>query len=386
MKKRIFALVCTFVLVLAASGCGAAGNSAAEVSASASESPSAPASESPASGEPASEPAEPVVEEPPPDNSWEFDRPESHGVDPAILENLYAAVADTDLYAILIAKDGVVINEYYKDGYDENSVFRFASCTKSFSGALIGLAIENGFLSGVDAKLTEFFSQLADSDDALKKEITVEHLLTHTSGIYWSEWNGGPMFRELSQSENWVEFVLGQPMASEPGTVFNYTTGGSHLLGAVIQEATGQTAFDFGKEYLFGPMGMDSVEWRSDPQGVTDGGNGISMTARDAAKFGQLYLDGGEWKGRRIISEAWVEESVKTQAAGSWGTGEYGYSWWLKAFGTSTAHDVYYAMGHGGQYIFVVPEFELVVVMASRFQDTYAPQYFFNDYLIPACE
>jgi CubicO group peptidase (beta-lactamase class C family) len=316
---------------------------------------------------------------------WRVDSPENHGANPDTLKAFHSALEGTDILCALTVKDGVIIDEYYKEGESENSVLRFNSCTKSVSGALVGVAIEQGLLSGVDAKLTEFFPQLSLPGQEDKGDITVEHLLTHTSGIYWNEWSGGDYFHRLSKSENWVDFVLGQDMASAPGEVFNYTTGGSHLLGAVIGKAAGMTAYEFGLERLFKPLGMKSVQWRDDPQGITDGGNGLSMTARDAAKLGQLYLNGGRWEGRQIIPEEWVGRSVTRQAAGSPGTGEYGYSWWLKAFGSEGAwYDSYYAMGAGGQYIIVVPGLELVTVMASRHSDTYLPQYIFNDYVLAA--
>ena len=325
---------------------------------------------------------EEIEEEEAPDNSWEFDSPENRGVSRETLEAFHAAIDSVEtIYSAVTVKDGYIIDEYYKEGYDEDYVFRFASCTKSVSGALIGLAIEHGYLSGVDEKLTEFFEELNEPEQEDKRDITVEHLLTHTSGIYWNEWAGGDYFRRFSGSENWVDFVFSQDMSSMPGTVFNYSTGGSHLLGGVLQEATGMSAYEFGVEHLFSPMGMDSVKWRSDPQEITDAGNGISMTARDAAKFGQLYLDGGRWKDRQIISQEWVELSTKRQTAGSPSTGEHGYSWWLRSF---DGYSGFYAMGHGGQYIFAVPELNLVTVMTSRVSDTYLPQRYFTEYVIAA--
>ena len=334
-------------------------------------------------------PAEEEAEPPPtayiPYN-WAFAEPEERGVDGSTLKSFHNALANVNIQCAVTVKDGYIIDEYYKEGFDENSVFRFNSCTKSFSGALIGIAVEKGLLSGVDAKLTEFFPQLSQPNQADKQDITVEHLLTQTSGMYWNEWSGGDYFMRLSRSENWVDFVLSQAMVATPGKVFNYTTGGSHLLGAVIQSVAGITAYEFGVEHLFKPLGMESVQWRADPQGISDSGNGISMTARDAAKFGQLYLNNGKWDNVQVIPEKWVSLSVAQQAAGSPGTGEYGYSWWLKRFGTNGKwYSTYYAMGAGGQYIFVVPELNLVTVMASRVSDAYTPQYYFNDYVMAAC-
>ncbi|MCL2034810.1 MAG: beta-lactamase family protein [Oscillospiraceae bacterium] len=324
---------------------------------------------------------EPVEEEePPPDNGWQFDAPENHGVDRDMLERFHATLANVDIRCVLIVKDGYIIDEYYAEDCDENTIFHMASVTKSVTGAVVGLAVDRGLLH-VDEKLKDFFPQLNEPEQADKRDITVENLLTHTSGIYWNEWAGGDYYIRLARSENWVDFVFSQPMASEPGTAFNYTTGGSHLLGAVLQEAVGESAYDFAKEHLFNPLGMDGVLWQTDPQGITDTGNGIEMTARDAAKFGQLYLYGGNWRGQQIISEEWVEKSIRRQSAGSYGTGEHGYGWWLHSF---NGYQGYYAMGHGGQYIIVIPELNLVTVMASRVSNTYTPQYLFADYVIPA--
>ncbi len=317
-------------------------------------------------------------------HNWTFDSPENHGVNADMLKALHQAAAQTEIYSIVTAKDGVIIDEYYKEGYDAKSVFRLASCTKSISGALIGIAIDKGYVSGVDTKLTTYFPGLAQSGDAYKQEITLAHLLTHTAGFEWYEWGGGKMFGQFTRSENWVDFVLNRPIAAKPGTTFNYSTGGSHLLAAVLQQATGRTAADFGQEFLFEPLGMDSVRWSHDPQGITDGGNGISMTARDAAKFGQLYLNGGEWQGRQVVPAWWVEESVKVQFQRWDHSGSYGYQWWIRPFGDEN-YDTFYAMGHGGQFIFVVPELGLVTVITSRFSDTYAPRPYFYDYILAAC-
>jgi CubicO group peptidase (beta-lactamase class C family) len=245
---------------------------------------------------------------------------------------------------------------------------------------LTGIAIEKGILSGVDEKLSDFFPELVGTD---KDGITVEHLLENASGIRWRQWGGGRMWWEMASSENWVEFILSQPMEATPGTLFNYSCGGFHLLSAILEQAAGESAADFGERYLFGPLGIAVVSWLTDPQGITRGGSSASMTARDAAKLGQLYLDGGNWRGTQIVPEWWVEQSTKYQFAGSPGTGEYGYAWWLREL---AGYNVYYAMGYAGQYIFVVPELRLVTVITSRLQDAYVPQRIFRDYLLPAFE
>ncbi|MCL2035373.1 MAG: beta-lactamase family protein [Oscillospiraceae bacterium] len=382
MKKILAFLLCVS-LILGPTGCGTAEDATGGATGEAV--PAQTTEQNHGAGEEniAESPEPDDYEEDPIDHSWQFDAPENRGVDPDGLSRFRAALDEVDIRCAVLVKDGYIIDEYYKDEYDENSVFRMASVTKSVTGAVVGIAIERGLIKEVDSALLEFLPQLNDPGMEDKREITVEHLLTHTSGVYWNEWAGGDYFMRFSRSENWVDFVLDQEMQYAPGAVFNYTTGGSHLLGAVIREATGMTAFDFAKEHMFKPMGMESVEWRADPQGVTDAGNGVSMTARDAAKFGQMFLDGGMYKDRQIIQEEWVERSVSRQVVtGFPNTGDHGYCWWLKSFG---GYDAYYAMGHGGQYIIVVPELKLVTVMSSRVSDTYIPQRIFESYLIPAC-
>jgi len=326
-----------------------------------------------------------VGSEPEPDNAWGIDSPENHNMDSGLFSQLHAALSQAEsINAMVTVKDGYLIDEYYKEDYDENSVFRLNSCSKSFTGALIGIAIDRGLIGATDAKLSEFLPQLEDSGSDYQKQITLEHLLTHTSGIEWYEWGGNSSsWRPFQEAEDWVDYILGLRMAAEPGSYFAYSTGGSHLLAAALQQAAGKSAYEFGQEHMFEPMGMDSVEWSADPQGITDGGNGIAMTARDAAKFGQLYLDGGRWRGQQIIPESWVELSTMTQNAGPGGhSGAYGYQWWLRSFGEEN-YEACYAMGYAGQFIIIVPELQLVTVITGRSAaDTYAPWAYFTDYIL----
>ena len=252
------------------------------------------------------------------------------------------------------------------------------SCTKSITSALIGIAIEQGLIAGIDVKLTEYFPQLAESEDAYKQEITIRNLLNQTSGIKWFE-SPGQSLRQAVKEKNWVGFILSQPMNSKPGTKFNYSTGNSHLLTAILQQVTGETAYKFGSKHLFKPLGMSSVRWSVDPQGISAGGNGISMTARDAAKFGQLYLLGGKWDDRQIVPEVWVAESTKKQSDGQSGSVfTHGYQWWI-------GDGMYFAQGHGGQHIFIAPKLELVTVVTANLSENRPPVDYFMNYILAAC-
>ena len=335
--------------------------------------------------------------EPPPVFQWRTEAPEEHQMDPEVLDHLHRALAGSSVYAMVTVKDGVIIDEYYQPGRDENSVFDLHACSKSFTSALLGIAIQEGYIGGVDDLLSDYLPQAARLEGA-KKELTLRHLLTHTSGLEWYEWGGGASnWSEFRRAENWVDYILGRRLVARPGERFNYSTGNTHLLAAAIEAATGKGLLEYGKEALFDRMGMASITWGADPQGIADGGNGVSVTARDAARFGQLFLQGGVWEGEQLVPADWVKESTTAQNNGAGdGTGSYGYQWWVRSFtangyGTYAAphgagkYDCYYAFGAWGQFILVVPELQLVTVIASAGpQNSYAPRPYFTDYILSA--
>lgn len=379
MKKlSAIILAATFVL-------SACSNESAATPAPGASSPQVPAASVAAPSAPEQTPLLTPVPVPTPDVSWQTDTPENHGMNPAVFEQMHTALANAPVYASLTAKDGVIIDEYYQDGYDENSKFAMHSCSKSFTSALIGIAIEQGYIGGVDDMLSDYLPQVASLTDG-KQNLTLRHLLTQTSGIEWYEWGGGTSnWNEFRGAANWVDYILGRRQAAQPGAVFNYSTGNTHLLAAALQAATGMSELEFGKLNLFDPLGMDSIEWGTDPQGVNDGGNGVVITPRDAARFGQLFLQGGEWNGVQLVPEDWARESTAAQNNGAGdGTGSYGFQWWTRTF---NGYDTYYAFGAWGQYIFVVPELNLVSVIASEGpQSSYASRVYFTDYVLAAVE
>jgi len=363
MKKVLLLLLAIWIILLSGCGDGAAINGPTGVSPTVTEIP--------------------VTK--PPSFEWQFGPPEAHGMDAAVLEALHDAVQDADILSIVIVKNDVIIDEYYKKGYDETSLFPLHSCTKSFTSALIGIAIDEGLIDGVDVLISDYFPQVIGEKD--REDITIRHLLEHTSGIEWPEWGqSASKWLSLVLSENWVDYILSRPMAAKPGAVFNYSTGNTHLLSAILNQACRTTALDFADERLFRPLGIENYEFNTDPQGIIDGGSGLSMRARDSARFGRLYLHQGKWEdggpARRLVPEAWAAESTRAHAAGYNRYGKYGYQWYVKDFG---AYHAFYAAGFGGQYIIVVPALELVTVINSRsFGNMYAPQTYFQDYILAA--
>ena len=373
MKQKRFAALLAALLLLAAC---AAPNSAAAA-------PEPPVS----SSEEASAPEAVSVSEPEPESArepfaWPEETPAAHGMDEALLEQLPAALSQTKITSMVVIKDGALVSEWYSEGNGPDTAFPMHSCSKSFTGTIVGAALDDGLIGSIDDPIGKYLPEAVGTD---KENITVRQLLNQTSGIEWHEWNGEEQsFWGLYNAENWVDFVLSQPLIHEPGTTWTYTTGGSHLLAAVVGAAAGKSSAAYGYERLFSKMDMDSITWNADPQGVTDGGNGVVLTSRDAAKLGQLYLDGGVWQGERLLSEEWVSAATSRQSDGSAGrSGRYGYQWWLQTF---AGYPTYYAMGFGGQFIFVVPELKLVTVFTTGgWGDTYAPWPYFTDYVLAAC-
>ena len=305
-----------------------------------------------------------VIEEADEPWEWQHDTLESQNISRSDIENVHTSLDSYPINAEVIVKNGVMVDEYYKDGYDENSVFTLQSTSKSVTSAILGIAIDKGYIEGVDVPISTYFPQILESGSEYKNQLTIWHLLTHTTGLNASDtanWN------EWLASDNWVDYVLNSPAVSRPGTVFNYFTGNTHLLSAIIEQATGQTTYEFGKENLFDKLDMDSVQCTNDPQGISDGGNGFAMNIYDMAKFGQLYLNNGVWEGEQIISPEWIEQSTTVQFDRSSGSADYGYQWWVRTFGEQN-YPAYFAQGHYGQYIFVVPDLELVVAFTSHYE------------------
>ncbi len=290
--------------------------------------------------------------------------PSSQGIDSVKLADAERQAEEMDnIASLLVIRNGDLILERYYHGADQSTAFNVKSVTKSLVSALAGIALKEGFISGLEQKVSDFFPEyFISGDNPQKREINIRHLLTMTSGLEWIE--NGPIVSTWVASSNWVQFALDLPLVHRPGEIFNYTTAGSHIISAVISKATKMSALDFGNKYLFRPAGIKVQRWDSDPQGNNFGGAEMYLTARDMAKFGFLYINGGSIDGKQIIPADWVEESTRVQADIGSGTQRdgYGYMWWI---GHSKEVTVYSAMGYGGQFIFNIPELKMVVVSTS---------------------
>lgn len=378
--KRMVSLLTAVLLLLSLAACGneslpnpTSSQPEAEATPSA-----APASTS--TPEPTPAPTPTPTPEPTP-WIWPQGEPEEQGVDPDMLEELHADLDPTDVRSALVVRSGVLVDEYYKDGFDETSIFTLQSVSKSITSALMGIAIDQGYIEGVDVPISVYFPHLPDSDSPYAGEVTIRHLLTHTAGFYGTD---NELWQAWRDSDNWVDFVLEQPIVARPGTTFNYSTGNSHLLGVIVEMATGKSLLEYGKEVLFDPLDMDSVDCGLDPQGWCDGGNGFALSLRDMAKFGQLFLQKGVWEGEQIIPESWVEDSTTLQFKRNTGSADYGYQWWVRTFGEAR-YPAFFAQGHFGQYIFVVPDLELVVAITSFHNGSSSMYWRFMNDIVAGC-
>jgi CubicO group peptidase (beta-lactamase class C family) len=253
-----------------------------------------------------------------------------------------------------VARDGRLAFERYYGGAAVDQAFEVYSITKSVTSALVGIAVADGKLESVEQRLVHFFPGYARAAEAALRRVTLADLLTMRAGF-----SGKP----IASSDNWIRTLMTRPLEHEPGTVFSYDTGSSHLLSAVLTKVTGEQAATLARERIFRPLGITSGwRWPDDGQGVSLGGDGLAMRARDLAKLGQLYLQEGRWNGKQIVPAGWVRRSTRMHATFGAPDQGYGYQWWVQKGPRGTA---YAALGFGGQAVVVFPALDLVIVLTT---------------------
>jgi len=262
------------------------------------------------------------------------------------------------LRSLLVSVEGRLLLEQYFHGSTAARAANIKSASKSVLATLVGIAIDQGRIGGVSDSVGRYFPEYVRAAPE-KAAITVEDLLTMRSGL---ESTSSRNYGRWVQSGNWVKFVLDRPMVDVPGGRMIYSTGSSHLLSAILTKATGTTTLTFARQALAAPLGIDLPSWPRDPQGIYLGGNEMAMRPRDMVRFGELVLGGGQYGGTRIVSEAWLVTSMIPRTTSAWSGREYGYGWWLR---TSADVPTRFAWGYGGQFIFIVPSLQTVVVTTS---------------------
>lgn len=287
--------------------------------------------------------------------------PESQGMDSAALAQLVEDGASSKRDSLIIVRNGRVVVEAYYAPFNKEMLHRINSSTKAVVGALAGIAIARGDLPGTEASVQELLPQ---ASGAQWKAVKLQHLLDMTSGLEWSEALGDmglASLREMERSSDWVEFVLGRPMAQTPGLVFNYNSGTAHLITAALARKAGVAADAYAGQHLFAPIGIRSWRWRKDPRGVTMGGWGLYLHPRDMVRFGVLYLQGGQWNGQQVIPRAWTERVFSPKVKMDLPGFAYADMWW-----SIPERKAYFTAGLFGQVIMVLPELGVVAATTGR--------------------
>jgi CubicO group peptidase (beta-lactamase class C family) len=286
---------------------------------------------------------------------------------PGLLAAERDAAAIPRFRSLLVARHGRLVAEHYFGGTDSTTLFDVRSVTKSVVSALTGIALRDGVLPGTSTSIAPYLSP-SDTLDAADSAVTVRHLLTMTSGYLWDE-TTGPDYNAWIVADDHVQYLLDRAHANPPGATFTYNSAAVHTLGVVLEDATGVGLPQYAAQHLFGALGVDTVGWEPLDRGTVNGGSGIELRGRDLLKLGQLYLQRG-WSGdASVVLESWVDSVTRPRFTWRTSVGPvqrvtYGMLWWVSDANPAA----YFAWGYGGQFVFVVPGRDLVVVATTEWR------------------
>jgi len=326
-------------------------------------------------------------------DGWEVASAGEEGLNSSDLIEMMDYLASSpghNIHSILIFKGDKLVFEEYFEGYlysnsppgsngdfiqyDRETDHYLASVSKSITSVIFGAAVKEGYITNVDTLLRDVLPEYQDILTGDKAGITLEHLLTMSSGLHWDEWSKSYEDPEndvvaLFHEEDPIEYILSKRMINTPGAEFLYNSGGTNVLGAVIERATGMGLLDFGNQSLFDPLQVEGGLWERMAGGYMFASGGIYLRPREQAKIGSLFLNEGSWGNEQIITEDWIAasstEHIETddlipQAHA------YGYQWWIMDFQVNgQIYDCFFAAGWGDQYIFIIPEQDMMVVVNS---------------------
>jgi CubicO group peptidase (beta-lactamase class C family) len=306
-----------------------------------------------------------------PTEGWHTSSPEEQDMDSAILNQMMERIDERDapIDSVIVVRNGYIVFEQYRNDYDQDSSHHIQSVTKSFTSTLVGIAIQEGFIENVDQRVLDFFPERTIANlDARKQNLTLENLLTMSDGMDWHELDypytdPNNSLGQMWRSKDVIQHVLDHPMVRDPGDAWSYNSGTSILLGNIVEQATGQSLLLFARQHLFDPLGIGNLYWAKADSKHYHSDGGLYMIPRDMARLGYLMLNEGVWDGKQILPPEWVEQATtaRYQTNGSLG---YGYQWWK-----FPDLDVYAALGHYDQAIYVIPEADLVVVFTADVPD-----------------
>jgi CubicO group peptidase (beta-lactamase class C family) len=298
---------------------------------------------------------------------WPIATPTSQGVDSAALAAAYARGESTvGLRSLIVARNGYLIGERYYGAVTADSLNDVRSVTKSVTSLLVGIAIANGVITGTQERLGTLIHPPVAQVEGAKADITVDNLLTMTSGFEWDE-STAAGYNAWALAADQIQYLLDRPLSDPPGTRFNYNSAAVHLLAVGLSEAAAMSEQEFAERYLFEPLAIRAHAWETDNRGFNNGAAGLSLQARDLAKLGQLVLQGGASGAEQVVPADWIRHALAVHERPGWGYGPvvglaYGYLWWLA---TVAEHEVAFAWGYRGQFVVLVPDLRLVVVATA---------------------
>jgi CubicO group peptidase (beta-lactamase class C family) len=315
-----------------------------------------------------------------PTQGWISASPESQGLDAEKLDEMLAYIAAQEslyIQSVLVIRNGYLVLEQYYPPFTQETPHVLYSVTKSFVATLVGIAIEEGYIAGVDQPVLSFFPEQEFANSSASKDaMTLEDVLSMRTGLDWQE--GMPAFRELVSAPDALAFMLNLEMAAQPGDQFNYCSGCSHILAAILEQTTGMDPREYAQTRLFEPLGISNLIWESDRSGLSLGGWGLYLTPRDMAKLGYLYLHNGQWDGQQIVPESWVLAATTSDWQSPTGL-DYGYQWWI-----FPELNMYAAQGMAGQKIYVLPDLDMVVVFTADLQNADIELDLLETWILPA--
>jgi CubicO group peptidase (beta-lactamase class C family) len=333
-----------------------------------------------------------------PTHGWPATAPAAVGLDEAALESLDRELASGqhgyidgmlvirhgriaferqyahDYRALFAGKGAPWIYNYYDPDwhpyYKGTKLHTMQSVSKSVTSALVGIAIGRGEIADVNVPVMPYFTAFHVVPDPRRDNMRLWDVLTMTTGIRWDEFTATYTdiknnCAQMEASEDWVQYVLEQPMATEPGTTFVYNSGATELLSYLLRKSTGKDVADYARERLFKPLGIRSFEWKHTPRGLADTEGGLYLEPRDLAKVGYLYLHEGSWDGKQIVPAEWVRQSTRWTVDAGWHAAGYGFKWWVLSRPGPESYAAYAAIGYGGQYLIVVPQLDVVAVFTA---------------------
>lgn len=283
---------------------------------------------------------------------------------------LYTAFSKTEIMvnirSLVVFKDAKLVKQTFYADADQFEPQDVRTVAQSIISLLIGIAIDKGYIKSVEQTLNDFTIPLPDPIPPNIAEIKLKDLLTMSSGFEWEELTSAYTYNRWIASGHQAQYLFNKPFSAEPGKEFNYNSGAFHLLSIVLTSATKMKALDFANEFLFFPLGINCTKWEPDRQGFSNGSGGLYLSPYDMIKIGQLIINGGEYAGKRIVSEKWINESmtpkIQTNNAIEFGS-EYGYGWWINR---DPFKSFIFANGYGGQFIVIVPSSKLVIAATNK--------------------